>query len=135
MVSVGAANSVASAPVQERSLLVRGSAGAAGELTSRDEAVRTAVREAFAASAPGGTEVEVVAAGYATGRQLSGDTGEATGGEDGLVFASIVFAERLDEHADLVAASGRSRAGNRPRPPSRRRWPRCSGPRSATGSR
>jgi hypothetical protein len=105
VVSVGAANSVASAPAAERSLLVRGSAGAGAEdLTDRDAAVRAATRDAFASAAPG-AQPRVAAAGYATGRQLTGDTGEASGGEDGLVFASIVFAEDLQSHADLVAGA------------------------------
>ena len=107
VVSVGAANSVASAPSQERSLLVRGSAGTTGgELTERDRAVRAATLDAFGGAGDGaGTDVDVAAAGYAAGRQLTGDTGDAVAGEDGLIFASIVFADALDEHADLVAGA------------------------------
>jgi hypothetical protein len=105
VVLAGAANSVASSPAEERSLLVRGAAGASvDDLAARDQAVRAATRDVFATVAAG-TDVRVAAAGYATGRQLTGETGDAAADEDGLIFASIVFAEALNEHADLVSGA------------------------------
>ena len=99
VVAAGAANSISEAPASERSLLVRGSAGAdPAELRERDEAVRREVESALS-----GIGARVFAAGYATGRQLTGDTGDAIPDDDGLVFASVVFAEGLEERAELVA--------------------------------
>jgi hypothetical protein len=101
VVAAGAANSIASSPAAERSLLVRGSAGTtSADLAKRDEAVRAETARVLA-----GTDARVVAAGYATGRQLTGDTGDATSGEDGLIFASIVFADGLRQEAELVAGA------------------------------
>jgi hypothetical protein len=97
VVGAGARDAIGSATVDERSLLVRGSAGrTAGELAQRDAALRSHL-----AGGLGGRALTVSAAGYATGRQLSGPTGDAVPDQGGAVFASVVFLEHLADHADL----------------------------------
>lgn len=101
VVDAGARDAVGSASVDERSMLVRGSAGRnAGELAQRDAALRSRLTGGL-----GGRAVTVSGAGYATGRQLSGPTGEAVPDASGAVFGSVVFLERLAEHADLTAGA------------------------------
>src|SRR4051794_29316977 len=85
VVGAGARDAIGSASVDERSLLVRGSAGrTTGELAQRDAALRSHL-----AGGLGGRTVTVSAAGYATGRQLSGPTGDAVPDQGGAVFASV----------------------------------------------
>jgi hypothetical protein len=99
--AAGVRDAVASATVDERSVLVRGSAGRnAGELAQRDSALRAQLADGL-----GGRSVTVSGAGYATGRQFSGPTGDAVPDSGGAVFASVVFLERLPEHAELAAGA------------------------------
>src|SRR5690606_28172251 len=71
------------------------------------------VGSALSSSVLPGSEARVWAAGYSVGRQLTGDTGDAVPDKDGLVFASVVFADGLQEHADLVDGAW-PRPGHRP---------------------
>lgn len=97
----GTRSAIGAASAEERSLLVRGSAGgSAARLAERDAAVRTAFADGLA-----GLPTRVAAAGYATGRQLTGDTGTAVPDSDGLVFGAVVFLDGLAEHAELTAGA------------------------------
>lgn len=97
----GTRSTVSAASAEERSLLVRGSAGgSAASLAERDAALHTAFADGLA-----GLPTRVAAAGYATGRQLTGDTGSAVPDSDGRVFGSVVFLDRLAEHATLVSGA------------------------------
>jgi hypothetical protein len=97
VVTAGARDAVSSATVDERSMLVRGSAGrTAGELAQRDAALRARLAGGLA-----GHAVTVSGAGYATGRQLTGPTGDAVPDTGGAVYASVVFLQNLAEHAEL----------------------------------
>ncbi|MBF9128439.1 ABC transporter permease [Plantactinospora sp. S1510] len=99
VIDSGAQSAVASASPEERSLLVRGTAGGSqDELTKRDGAVRARFADGFA-----GVPATVVGAGYAAGRQLSGRTGDAVPDAQGVVFASVVYLDELAEHAQLTS--------------------------------
>ncbi|MEH0936484.1 ABC transporter permease [Micromonospora psammae] len=92
---------LASAPVEERSLLVTGSGGAdPAEFTTRDRAVREGFTAAF-----GGAPVTVAAARYGTGRELTGDLGEVRRTDDDPAFANLATLDDLPRHADLVAGA------------------------------
>jgi ABC-type antimicrobial peptide transport system, permease component len=109
VVDAGARSAVAAASQEERSILVRGSAGGTPEeLTGRDTALRARLADGLA-----GVPISVSAAGLAAGRQLSGPTGTAVPDDDGVVFASVVFLDDLAAHADLVAGAW-PRPGGRP---------------------
>lgn len=98
VVASGTRGAVASASAEERSVLVRGSAGStAAELSRRDAVLRSQL-----AGGIGGRPATVSAAGYATGRELSGPTGDAVPDSGGAVFGSVVFLEGLTRHADLT---------------------------------
>lgn len=97
----GTRSAVRAATAEERSLLVRGSAGgSAVSLAERDSALRAAFADGLA-----GLPARVVAAGYATGRQLTGDTGSAVPDSDGRVFGSVVFLDGIADHAELTAGT------------------------------
>jgi hypothetical protein len=101
VVAAGARDAIGSASVDERSMLVRGSAGpAAGELATRDAALRDQLADGL-----GGRAATVSGAGYATGRQLTGPTGDAVPDSGGAVYASVVFLEHLADHADLSSGA------------------------------
>lgn len=88
---------LAAATPEERSVLVRGAAGRTPDvLAHRDGALRDA--------AAAGRPVTVTAAGYAAGRQLRGDTGDAVT-DDGIVYASVMFLDDLARHARLTAGT------------------------------
>jgi hypothetical protein len=109
VVDSGAQSAIASSSPEERSLLVRGTAGGSrDELTKRDGAVRTRFADGF-----DGVPATVVGAGYAAGRQLSGRTGDAVPDAQGVVFASVVFLDELAEHAQLTSGEW-PRPGARP---------------------
>ncbi|MEV6602183.1 FtsX-like permease family protein [Actinoplanes sp. NPDC051346] len=101
VVAAGTRGAIASAAPDERSVLVRGSAGrTADDLAKRDSILRARV----GASLPD-RPVDISAAGYATGRELSGATGNAVPDAGGVVYGSIVFLEGLDRHAVLSAGA------------------------------
>ncbi|MDG4834465.1 ABC transporter permease [Solwaraspora sp. WMMD1047] len=101
VIDSGTRSAVAAAPAQDRSILVRGTAGgSATTLTDRDTALRDAVATGFDDHA-----ATVSAAGFAAGRQLTGDTGAATPDADGVVYAAVTFLDRLPEHAELTAGA------------------------------
>ncbi|WP_306215899.1 FtsX-like permease family protein [Actinoplanes sp. RD1] len=101
MVAAGVAGTVGAAAPGERSVLVRGSGGRdATDFAERD----AAVRERFTGGL-GGRPVSVAAAGYASGRALGGDTGDAVPDQGGLVYASVGFFEDLAAHAELTAGA------------------------------
>lgn len=100
VVDAGARGAVLSSAPDERSVLVQGPAGSPAQLADRDRTLREKFAGGFA-----GFDTRVVAAGYATGRQFSGDTGAAVPNADGFVFASVLFLEGLPEHADLIAGA------------------------------
>jgi hypothetical protein len=101
VIAAGGRSAVESAPPDERALVVRGAAGAdAAENDARDSALRAAV-----AGGVGGRPATVSAAGYAVGREFSGDFGSAVPDKDGDVFATTVFLERLADHASLATGA------------------------------
>ncbi|ROT33790.1 FtsX-like permease family protein [Micromonospora sp. HM5-17] len=101
VVDSGARSAVAAASQEERSILIRGSAGGTeAALTERDAAMRARFADGLA-----GVPTSVSTAGLAAGRQLSGPTGTAVPDDDGVVFASVVFLDDLATHADLVAGA------------------------------
>jgi hypothetical protein len=100
VVDAGARSAILSSAPDERSVLVQGPAGSPTQLSERDRTLRDKLAGGLA-----GFDTQVIAAGYATGRQLSGDTGGAVPNADGVVFASVLFLEGLPEHADLVAGA------------------------------
>lgn len=101
VVAAGARGAVASATAEERSVLVRGSAGdTPAELSRRDSAVRSRF-----AGGLGGRAVTVSGAGYSSGRQFSGPTGDAVPDSGGLVFASVMFLDGLSGHAVLSSGA------------------------------
>jgi FtsX-like permease family len=101
VVDAGARSVVGAASAEERSVLVRGPAGGSpARLAERDSALRSHVAGEFA-----GLGTRVARAGYAAGRQLTGDVGGATPDSGGAVFASVVFLDGLADHADLVAGA------------------------------
>ncbi|MFI5930842.1 FtsX-like permease family protein [Actinoplanes sp. NPDC051494] len=100
VVAAGAAGVVAAAPA-ESAVLVRGSAGkGAAGLRERDAAVRGRF-----AGGLGSRPVSVAGAGYAAGRELSGDTGDAVPDSGGVVYAAVAFLENLPAHAELTAGA------------------------------
>ncbi|MFY1674156.1 FtsX-like permease family protein [Plantactinospora sp. WMMB334] len=109
VVDSGTERAVAAASPEERSILVRGTAGGTGaELTERDAAVRARFADGL-----GGVPVAVAGAGYATGREFSGRTGNAVPDAQGLVFARVVFLDDLPGHARLTGGEW-PRPGERP---------------------
>ncbi|MDR7274820.1 ABC transporter permease [Catenuloplanes atrovinosus] len=101
VVDAGARGAVSAADGDQRSVLIRGAAGGtAAGLDQRDRAVRDRL-----AGGLGGRETTVSGAGYAAGRELTGETGTAQPDDDGTVYASVVFLDGLAEHADLVAGA------------------------------
>jgi hypothetical protein len=91
VVTAGAHSAVAAADPSERSVLVRGSAGGdAAQIAKRDAAVRAQF-----------DGLPVIGAGYAVGREVVGDAGDAKPDSGGVVFASTVFLDQLPEHAEL----------------------------------
>ncbi|MEE6309974.1 FtsX-like permease family protein [Plantactinospora veratri] len=109
VVDSGTERAVASASQEERSILVRGTAGSTPEsLAERDTAVRSRFADGF-----GGAPAGISGAGYAAGRQLAGRTGNAVPDAQGLVFARVVFLDDLPGHALLTDGTWPS-AGRRP---------------------
>ncbi|MFI7024815.1 FtsX-like permease family protein [Micromonospora sp. NPDC049900] len=101
VVDSGTRNVLAGATAAERSLLVRASAGrTADALRDRDTALRAQVDTDL-----GGLPAQVTAAGYAAGRQLRGDTGDAVADRTGTVYASVMFLDDLPAHARLAAGT------------------------------
>jgi hypothetical protein len=99
VVDSGTRRVLTSAAPEEKSILVRGSAGGSpATLIERDRALRARFETGLA-----GLETTIFGAGYAAGRQLSGDTGGAVPDSRGAVYASVVFLDRLAEHAALVS--------------------------------
>jgi hypothetical protein len=100
VVIAGARSTIASAPPEERSVLIRSATGGTpAALEKRDAALRERLAGGLA-----GAEVRVSAAGYASG-QLTGDIGTARPDSGGLAFASIAFLDGLAAHADLTAGA------------------------------
>ncbi|MEU5551064.1 FtsX-like permease family protein [Micromonospora sp. NPDC047793] len=101
VVDSGTRNVLAEATAAERSLLVRASAGrTADALRDRDAALRAQVDTDL-----GGLPAQVTAAGYAAGRQLRGDTGNAVADRTGTTYASVMFLDDLPAHARLAAGT------------------------------
>ncbi|MEH0842023.1 ABC transporter permease [Micromonospora sp. CPCC 205711] len=101
---------LASAPVEERSLLVSGSAGRdLAEFTSRDRAVRDRL-----AGGLGGAPVTVTTARYGTGRELIGDLGPVTRSNDDPAFAGLTTLEDLPRYAELTGGSWPAVGGGGP---------------------
>ncbi|MET7469636.1 FtsX-like permease family protein [Micromonospora sp. NPDC005686] len=99
---------LAGAPVEERSLLVTGSAGRdAAELADRDREIR----DGFARGL-GGAGVDVYGARYGSGRELTGNLGPRPRDDD-PVFANLATLDDLPSHAELTAGAW-PRAGARP---------------------
>ncbi|GAA2503051.1 ABC transporter permease [Winogradskya humida] len=97
VVGAGVNATLDAAAPQESSVLVRGSAGkTTSDLGTRDRAVRERLGAAL-----GGRPVTVYSAGYAAGRALSGNTGDAVPDSGGIVYASVMFLQGLPEHAVL----------------------------------
>ncbi|BCL17769.1 FtsX-like permease family protein [Micromonospora sagamiensis] len=108
VVSSGVRGVLAAATVEERSVLVRGAAGrTADTLAQRDTALR-----AGAADVLDGWPGTVEAAGYAAGRQLHGDVGDAVADDAGTVYASVLFLDDLAAHADLTAGTWPAAGGS-----------------------
>ncbi|MEE6258246.1 FtsX-like permease family protein [Plantactinospora sonchi] len=106
VVDSGAHVAIAAASPEERSILVRGSAGGnQAELGKRDAALRERFVDGFS-----GVPADVSGAGMAAGRQLTGPTGTAIPDDDGVVFASVLFLDNLAAHADLVSGAWSSPA-------------------------
>ncbi|MFC0526167.1 FtsX-like permease family protein [Phytohabitans kaempferiae] len=99
VVDAGARSAVASAAPEERSVLIQGPAGGTA-FAERDAAVHDRYANGFA-----GLDARVSTAGYAVGRQLTGEVGDANPDKDGVVFASVTFLDGLAEHADLVGGA------------------------------
>ncbi|MFI5494215.1 FtsX-like permease family protein [Actinoplanes sp. NPDC051859] len=94
----GARGVVAAAAPDERAVLVRGSVGStADDLVKRDAVLR--------AQRLAGRPVAVSAAGFASGKELTGRTGRATPDTSGAVYGAVAFLEGLDQHADLSAGA------------------------------
>ncbi|MDG4790709.1 ABC transporter permease [Micromonospora sp. WMMD1102] len=98
VIDSGTQKAVASASQEERSILVRGTAGSTPDgLAERDTAVRSRFADGF-----GGVPAGVSGAGYAAGRELAGRTGNAVPDTQGSVFARVVFLDDLPGHARLT---------------------------------
>ncbi|SCL36361.1 FtsX-like permease family protein [Micromonospora nigra] len=105
VVDSGTRTVLSGATAEEQTILVRAAAGrTAGALRERDETLRTRLDVDLA-----GVPARVNAAGYAAGRQLRGDTGDAVPDSGGTTYASVVFLDDLAAHARLTA-------GDWPRP-------------------
>ncbi|WP_162908351.1 ABC transporter permease, partial [Allorhizocola rhizosphaerae] len=89
VIARGAREAVAAAPPQERALLVQGP-----HKPAADEVIRAEV-----------AGWSLFKAGYATGRQFGGGTGQAIGDAQGVVYASVMTLSGLREHARLVEGS------------------------------
>ncbi|MEV6693753.1 ABC transporter permease [Micromonospora sp. NPDC051196] len=101
VVDSGTRNVLASATAQERSVLIRSSAGrTAAALGERDTALREQVRTDL-----DGLTAQVTSAGYAAGRQLRGDAGDAVADRTGSIYASVMFLDDLPAHAQLTAGA------------------------------
>lgn len=100
VVDAGARSVVGSASAEERSVLVQGPAGSPARLGDLDTALRSRYADGF-----GGLRTRIERAGYAAGRQLTGDVGDAVPDKDGAVFVSVVFLDGLADHADLVSGA------------------------------
>ncbi|PZG17213.1 ABC transporter permease [Micromonospora craterilacus] len=101
VVDSGTRNVLAAATAQERSVLVRASAGRTDEaLRERDTALRDRLRTDL-----DGLAAQVTTAGYAAGRQLRGDTGDAVADRTGKIYASVMFLDDLPAHAQLTAGA------------------------------
>ncbi|RIV37366.1 ABC transporter permease [Micromonospora radicis] len=98
VVGSGTRNVLAEASAQERSILVRASAGRTPQaLRDRDAALRDHVEADLA-----GMPARISTAGYAAGRQLRGDTGDAVADHTGATYASVMFLDDLPAYARLV---------------------------------
>ncbi|WBB90807.1 FtsX-like permease family protein [Verrucosispora sp. WMMC514] len=101
VVDSGTRNVLAAATAEERSVLVRASAGGTDAgLRDRDGALRQRVEADLA-----GLPARVSAAGYAAGRQLRGDTGDAVADRSGVTYASVMFLDDLPAHARLTSGT------------------------------
>ncbi len=110
VVDSGTRNVLAEATAQERSVLIRASAGRTAEaLRERD----TALREQ-AQSDLDGLAARVTTVGYAAGRQLRGDTGDAVADRTGSIYASVMFLDDLPAHAQLTAGAWPQAGADRP---------------------
>ncbi|WP_433130909.1 FtsX-like permease family protein [Micromonospora sp. CA-240977] len=89
---------VAASPAEERGLLVSGSGGRdAAEFTTRDGAVRAELTDGLV-----GVPVNVSAARYGTGRELTGSLGSVPRTGDEPVFANLATLDDLAGHAELT---------------------------------
>ncbi|MDG4797716.1 ABC transporter permease [Micromonospora sp. WMMD1082] len=101
VVDSGTRNVLGAATAQERSILIRASAGRTGEaLRERDTALRDRISADLA-----GLPAQVSTAGYAAGRQLRGDTGDAVADRTGATYASVMFLDDLPAHARLTSGA------------------------------
>ena len=101
VIDSGTRSAVESAPADDRSILVRGSAGSSAQsLTDRDAAVHDALTDGLA-----GQPTEVSSAAFASGRQLSGATGAAVPDADGVVYAAVMFLADHADHAELTSGA------------------------------
>ncbi|GGM23281.1 hypothetical protein GCM10011608_04970 [Micromonospora sonchi] len=101
VVDSGTRSVLAAATAEERSILVRASAGRTAEaLRERDGALRQQVEVDL-----DGLPARVSAAGYAAGRQLRGDTGDAVADRTGTIYASVMFLDDLPAHGQLTAGA------------------------------
>ncbi|WP_030488644.1 ABC transporter permease [Micromonospora chokoriensis] len=92
---------VAASPAEERGILVSGSGGRdAAEFATRDKAVRAEFGTGL-----GGVPVSVVAGRYGTGRELTGDLGQAPRPAGEPVFASLATLDDLAGHAELTSGA------------------------------
>ncbi|BCJ62612.1 FtsX-like permease family protein [Micromonospora endophytica] len=109
VVDSGTRNVLTAAAAEERSVLVRASAGRTHQaLRERDSALRQRVETDLA-----GLPARISTAGYAAGRQLRGDTGDAAADRTGSTYASVMFLDDLPAHARLTAGDW-PRAGATP---------------------
>ncbi len=100
VVVAGGQSAVAAAPPQERAVLMQGPATDAATFDKADSTLRQEFTKGL-----GGAQVEVASAGYSSGRQLVGPTGNAVGDANGLIFASAIFLDQLPTRAKLVSGS------------------------------
>ncbi|MFG2062054.1 FtsX-like permease family protein [Micromonospora sp. NPDC048871] len=110
VVDSGIRNVLAEAGAQERSVLIRSSAGRTPEaLRDRDTALREQLRTDL-----GGLAAQITSVGYAAGRQLRGDAGDAVADRTGSIYASVMFLDGLPEHARLTAGAWPQAGATRP---------------------
>ncbi len=101
VVGAAARTTIASAPPEERSVLVRGAADVGGtSLDQKDSALRAALRDGI-----GGRPVDVSVAGYSVGQELTGPVGTAAGDSDGIVYGDVMFLDDLAQHARVVSGT------------------------------